>query len=612
VDYDAATVKQGLTDRVEDFCRWLLPSGKNIRGEWKVGSIDGEEGRSMGVPLSGPHLGIYKDFATDEGGSLIDLYMAVNDEKSFGKAVDDLGREFLQLPPDEKAIRGRHEPAGNATRVVPADECGIPIRPDSGVARWLSEERGLDLDLCSKYGVRQNERGDTALLAHSDGDAVVLVKHWKAGTKDVFTNKNPKHVLFGKQVADPEICRGELIITEGQWDAISWGMLGRCAVSIPSGVLNEQWIEHDWEWLRQFHTIYLSFDMDEEGQKARISACKRIGANKCKLIDLPLKDANDMVIAGRGNELEECFHKAYTRDPDELVMATEFRSDVHKITKCNPDKWGMPFPLNIPLRFRKHETTVWTGYTGHGKSSLVEDVCCRLAKEGLMSCLASLETRPDMTLAAMVKKWSGDGDIGHQDYFDEAYDALANNVLIYDYEEKCPPSALLDRFEYAHRRWGVANFVLDNVMMLKIDRQDNQMQSEAANDFKEFVKKYPVHLHIVAHPRKPPPGGASDSPSVHEVRGASEWCDMAFNVVSVWRNTKKESDLCALEQEGTEMAYQQAMELRMESPDGKVVVGKQRTTGKLPSVRFWFDEGSRRFVSAYGEQPEPYWKPEGS
>lgn len=57
-------LNQLLAQRVDEVSRLLLPDGKFEAGEWRVGSVDGEKGNSMGVPLKGDKVGMWYDFST--------------------------------------------------------------------------------------------------------------------------------------------------------------------------------------------------------------------------------------------------------------------------------------------------------------------------------------------------------------------------------------------------------------------------------------------------------------------------------------------------------------------------------------------------------------------
>lgn len=69
-------LKNALSNRAEELCRALLPNGKKMGRYWRVGSTSGEAGTSLSVCLEGERAGFWKDFATDEGGSALDLIAA--------------------------------------------------------------------------------------------------------------------------------------------------------------------------------------------------------------------------------------------------------------------------------------------------------------------------------------------------------------------------------------------------------------------------------------------------------------------------------------------------------------------------------------------------------
>ncbi|MEX7116504.1 bifunctional DNA primase/helicase, partial [Pseudomonas aeruginosa] len=70
-------IAQRLADRVIDVAHHLLPGGKREGSEWRVGSVNGEKGQSLGVHLKGEKAGVWCDFSTGETGDLLDLWRAV-------------------------------------------------------------------------------------------------------------------------------------------------------------------------------------------------------------------------------------------------------------------------------------------------------------------------------------------------------------------------------------------------------------------------------------------------------------------------------------------------------------------------------------------------------
>lgn len=85
-----------LAERAEAVCATVLKNGQRIGKEYVCGSVNGEKGKSLHVTLEGPRAGMWKDFASDEGGDLIALL-----EHSLGLSpvqAADWARSFLGLP----------------------------------------------------------------------------------------------------------------------------------------------------------------------------------------------------------------------------------------------------------------------------------------------------------------------------------------------------------------------------------------------------------------------------------------------------------------------------------------------------------------------------------
>lgn len=72
-DVGAREIKEMLAERTDALVRALLPAGRRSGGWWKVGSLDGEKGDSLGVELSGARRGYWRDYATGEHGDALDL-----------------------------------------------------------------------------------------------------------------------------------------------------------------------------------------------------------------------------------------------------------------------------------------------------------------------------------------------------------------------------------------------------------------------------------------------------------------------------------------------------------------------------------------------------------
>lgn len=181
-----------------------------------------------------------------------------------------------------------------------------PLVPGGKVWKYLTETRRLDGGLLTDYSV-----GETA-----DGEAYAFAYKWwppgmvrKEGAKPRFEfckvvkvdrnfgnkkiewrePKGGKNILFG-MFAVPDDA-SELIITEGELDAITWRQYGFHAVSVPGGAGYLGWMDICWEWLERFKKIHLSFDEDRAGRQKIVEMVQRLGIARTDIIRLPEKNA---------------------------------------------------------------------------------------------------------------------------------------------------------------------------------------------------------------------------------------------------------------------------------------------------------------------------------
>lgn len=115
---DTEALRRGLLDRLEAMLLYLFPQGRTRGGRFHVGDVDGNPGKSLVVELAGARRGLWKDFATDEGGDVIDLWArarTLSTRLDFPRLAAEI-RLWLgvaPLAPVQREVRG-----------VPLDELG--------------------------------------------------------------------------------------------------------------------------------------------------------------------------------------------------------------------------------------------------------------------------------------------------------------------------------------------------------------------------------------------------------------------------------------------------------------------------------------------------------
>jgi putative DNA primase/helicase len=107
---DVRQIKQLLLERIAEVAQYLYPNGKKEGNHWRVGSIEGEPGKSFGICIAGEKAGLWGDFADSAKHSrnLLDLWMAGR-KVDFKTALHEAA-EWLGVPLSSKTKSKRTFP----------------------------------------------------------------------------------------------------------------------------------------------------------------------------------------------------------------------------------------------------------------------------------------------------------------------------------------------------------------------------------------------------------------------------------------------------------------------------------------------------------------------
>jgi twinkle protein len=583
---DIVAVKRMLADRAQSVAEMLLPGGRREGHEWRAGSVSGEKGKSLGVHLVGEKAGIWQDFQSGEGGDLLDLWVACRGG-TLAEALD-AARAWLGVSRPEPY----REPKKTYQR-PPKPNCTAA----QGMVRdYLTEVRNIPGHIVEAYKVASC--GEDIIFPFLLPDGVLaLAKARKAedGAKPRPTAANCEPVLFGWQ-AIPGDAR-QVVITEGELDALSWAAYGYPAMSVPFGGGKggkQNWIENEFDRLERFEKIYISTDMDQPGEEAAAEIAGRLGRHRCYRVHLPHKDANECLMAGVGKGvMAEAISSAVSLDPEGLKRASDYSDKVINLFwPAHEEAQGYTVPygkLSDKLRFRMSEMTLWSGAAGSGKSQIISDCIPHWIKQGSRICLASLEMKGEQTLRRMCKQ-TGGVDRPTAEFIERILDWLDGGLLIYERVGKAGVAALLGVFDYARAKYGCDQFIIDSLMRLGIAQDDYNGQEKAVFQIVDWAIQHNVHLHLVAHSRKGERG--QGAPETEDIKGAMEIGANAFNILTVWRNRRHEEELGAAKTDAERQDLDQ-------KPGVILNVAKQRNGDFEGKVGLWFDQSTYRYHSSF-------------
>lgn len=597
-DIAPALISARLAERAEEFVPALLPAGERVGDEWAVGSVKGEAGKSLKVNITN---GRWKDFSSNEpGGDLLDLIAAVRGV-SLGAAIKE-ACEFLGIERTEWSGKRQQK---YAVPDMPEGAQGLSKAP--AVAAWFAS-RGISVETMKLYKVLA-KGDDVAVFPYLRDGQLVHLKYRATTKKEFWASKGTERCLFGWQALKP--MARSVILTEGELDAMTMSQYGFQSMSIPLGggdAGKQDWIETEWENLERFDTIFLAMDKDKTGQTATQDLVQRLGRHRCKVIELPFKDANECLKQGvTRDDLIAAIRAAKTLDPKELRNAREFTKQVMDRFYPGSKKtlgFLLPWPsLADDFMFEYGATTIMAGFTGHGKSELTGQIILDAMRQDVKVAVASLEFQTPKWMQRLVRQAAA-SERPAIPHIDKAMEWIGERLWAFDLYGAAKADRILEVFTYAHRRYGVRLFVIDNWSKLGIDDDDLAEQKRVISEITEFSVIHNVHTIVINHLRKTDDDYAVGNKLA--VKGSGSITDLADNIGMIWRNRPKETKLHGPEWTAMEPEKQQEI---LRKPDTVLRFEKVRNGDHEPYIGLFFDRVSHLWVDSQGAGTYVYVKP---
>ena len=426
--------------------------------------------------------------------------------------------------------------------------------PGGKVIEYL-KLRGFSEETIKKHAVKA-QNGNIAFEYYQNGELVLVKYRTASKNKKYWQEGGGKPVLWEIDKIDTD---KPVIITEGEMDKLALHEAGEeNVVSVPFGSNNLKWIDECWETLEKVDQFIIWADNDEAGKKMKNEIVKRLGRHRCFIANSELKDAN-LVLFKKGAEgIQEVLNNAEAIPVARLV-------DLKDIEEFDPTQIEA-VKSNIPLinkylgGYMMGAVTIWTGSNGSGKSTFINQEVLNAVEYGFGTVLLTGEL-PNW----LIRYWLELQAAGPK-HIEPQYDRLRdeqtyrvpkkpkakirewcsnNNLKIYDSFESLDVEDIKETFTGAVQQLGIKNFVVDNLMIVNYNasqREKYNKQAQFVAAMKEFAKKYDVHVHVVAHPRKPK--GAVITKE--DIAGLYEITNLVDNVIGIHRVTDRNRDALGL------------------------------------------------------------------
>lgn len=336
----------------------------------------------------------------------------------------------------------------------------------------------------------------------------------------------------------------DIIICEGELDLLSWYEAGfKNVISVPNGAnKNVEFLENCIDIFNDKKNIYLSTDNDTKGIELRDELIRRIGIEKCFIIDFKgCKDANEFLCNYGVNELKLIYEKAKRKEYEGVVEIDKMYNDLINYFEQG-EKRGLR--INVPnidefITWETSRLAVVTGTPSSGKSEFVDYILTKLNLiHGWKSAFFTPENYPlkyhyeKLFEKIIGKKFSLNNS--NQIEFDMAFDYIKNNFFYIMPQEETTLNYILERAKYLIKTKGIKCLVIDPYNKLEHDINNGQSETNYISKFLDklthFGKMYDVLVILVAHPRKI---SRAEIPTLYDINGSANFynkCDYGFTV----------------------------------------------------------------------------------
>ena len=303
----------------------------------------------------------------------------------------------------------------------------------------------------------------------------------------------------------------KIVVTEGEIDAMTMSQVQGnkwpvVSIGCGAGPQVRKYFAQRLDYFKGFEEVVIMFDNDEPGREAAKLAAGVIGA-RAKIAELPLKDANEMLLADKVDELINAMWKAKQYRPEGVVDLSDIKDEFMR-----PPEMGLswPFPTLTKATYgiRPGEIYSLGAGTGVGKTDFFAQCIKHMLVEHKVSVgVFSFEQSPAETAVRIAGKLVEkmlhipDGD-WTQDERQLAFDTMqaSGNLYLYDSFGVNDWAVVKEKMEYLHYAYDVRYFFIDHLTALAASEDDERKALEKLMaDLSATAKRLACAVFLISH-----------------------------------------------------------------------------------------------------------------
>jgi twinkle protein len=428
-------------------------------------------------------------------------------------------------------------------------------------------DRKITLDTCKRYGVSVVKDGNMVtehMYKYYDKDSNHIgTKFRRTSDKQFWSEGNLSDAgLFGQNIFGQA---GKFItVCEGELDAMSaYQLLGSKwpVVSIKNGAHSAlKNCRQALDYLNKFDTVVLCFDNDQQGKDAQQAVAKLFEPNKCKIMNLELKDANEYLKVGQREKFVQTWWNAQTYTPAGIINLADLGRSLYEETHNQTCPYPWPKLNEKTYGMRTGELITFTSGAGMGKSSIMRELMYHLMHntDENIGVLAMEENTKQTAFNLMSVEANARLYIKEirEQYTQEQLDEWQEKTLgtgrfyVFDHFGSMDNDEILNRVRYMAKALNTKWIILDHLSILVSGQEDNGDERKSIDilmtKLRSLVEETQIGLLLVSHLRRPAGDrGHEDGREItlSHLRGSASIAHLSDAVLALERNQQAEDEV---------------------------------------------------------------------
>ena len=459
----------------------------------------------------------------------------------------------------------------NFVKVYSKPTAKVKHNISEAVVNYFKDHRGISKETLEKIKVTTSKKWMPK--AKKEIEVIEFNYYLFNELTNVKSRGKNKDFTFGKDCElllynlDSIIGQKSAIIVEGEPDTLSYVESGRNAVvSVPNGFtlprpdgsssINLSFLDAYYGILEEIEVFYIAVDNDEPGRHGQKELIRRLGAEKCMIVDFKdCKDANDYLLKYGKESLYKTIDDAKPVPLEGILTINDVSEDLDNFW-LNGAKKGYTIDLptfdrNASFEFKQH--TLLVAAPGSGKSDLIDFFSTQFAiKYGHKIGICSTENQPEyFHYDKIFKKIHGTRPSANNiksELVTKTKEFINNHFFHVKVDGRYYLEDVLAKFAELVTRKGVRWFVLDPFNKINLKTMSKNDITAYTAEYHQIIDafniKYDSHIFLVVHPVKLPLKEGSTKtfimPTAYNIKGGGEHYDMSYNIIGMVRDYEKE------------------------------------------------------------------------